>query len=200
MKRETVRRRTAQMLREAAESRVRSGVDGGVQVKKDAAFNTLTKMRLAYELEIHQVELEMQSEELTAMHEQADAAMDRYDFGPAGLLTLRATSEIRELNVAGGTILGASRAAMVGRRLGAVVVLPERAGFNEFLERVFETRSKQTLNCTILRSNRTLARVLIAARTSPDGNECRAVMLDLGDSRSSAGDHEIGLEPLRKRD
>jgi PAS domain-containing protein len=199
MKKEPVRRRTAEMLREKAEFRMRSGAGRDIEAEGDATAIKLKNLRLAYELEVHQIELEMQSEELMAMHEQADAAMDRYDFGPAGLLTLRATGEIRELNVAGGTMLGASRAALVGQRLGAMVVLPERAGFNAFLERVFETQSKQTLECTILRSNRTLVRVLIAARTSPDGKECRAVMLDLGDSLSFSGEDEIGLKPVFKK-
>jgi len=181
MKSKTVRRRTPATLRENAETHLRSAGGRGTEVKGDAAAVRLNNLRLAHELELYQIELEMQNEELRVLHEQANMSLDQYDFVPAGLFTLHACGEIRELNLAGGTMLGASRATLVGNRLSAMVVLPEREAFEAFLDRIFATKSKQMLECSILRPNRTLLRAMIAARASPDGQECRAVMLDLDD-------------------
>jgi PAS domain-containing protein len=73
--------------------------------------------RLLHELQVHQVELEMQHEQLTAARAEVAAGRaryaDLYDFAPTAYLTLDREGAIRQTNLAGARLLGGERA---GRR------------------------------------------------------------------------------------
>ena len=69
--------------------------------------------RLVHNLEVHQVELEMQNEELrrtqAALEEARDRFSDLYDFAPLALLTLSQDYEVLEANLAAASLLGLER-------------------------------------------------------------------------------------------
>jgi PAS domain S-box-containing protein len=93
--------------------------------------------RLVHELEVHQVELELQNEELRASRLEAEAARDRYaqlfDFAPVGYFVVDAEGAILAVNFAGARLVGAERGALVGRRLRKSVAEADRARFDTFL-------------------------------------------------------------------
>jgi hypothetical protein len=61
--------------------------------------------KLIHELKVHQIELEMQNEELIQAKRQADIYIRKYaelyDFAPSGYFTLSAEGDICELNLTG---------------------------------------------------------------------------------------------------
>ena len=69
--------------------------------------------RLLYELQVHQIELEMQNEELRRASDQMESEREKYsdlyDFAPVGYLTLNREGEIHEANLTGATLLGMER-------------------------------------------------------------------------------------------
>jgi PAS domain S-box-containing protein len=75
-------------------------------------------LALLHELQVHQVELELQDEELHRTRAELEASLARlshlYDHAPAGCFTLDAESVMRELNLTGARLLGYERDALVG--------------------------------------------------------------------------------------
>jgi two-component system CheB/CheR fusion protein len=81
--------------------------------------------RLVHELQVHQMELQLQNEELQKAWAEAEAALkqysDLYDFAPVGYLTLARDGTIEKVNLTGARLLGMERSRLVGARFGAFV-------------------------------------------------------------------------------
>src|SRR4051812_19500692 len=82
-------------------------------------------LRLLHELQVHQVELEMQNEQLEASRAWVEAALASYtelfDFAPLPYFTLDRNGAIVEVNLAGASLLGSVRARLLDRRFGMFV-------------------------------------------------------------------------------
>jgi two-component system CheB/CheR fusion protein len=98
---------------------------------------------LLHELEVHQIELEMQNDDLRRMQAQADAAAQRYtelfDFAPIGYLVLDAAANVREANLEAARMLGEPRSKLAGRALDPYMVEADRPALAELLGRVLAT-------------------------------------------------------------
>lgn len=80
---------------------------------------------LLHELQVHQIELEMQNENLRQSQLELEKSRDRYidfyDFAPVGYLTLDANGSISEINLTGASLLGVERNTLLSQRLTAYV-------------------------------------------------------------------------------
>jgi diguanylate cyclase (GGDEF)-like protein/PAS domain S-box-containing protein len=80
---------------------------------------------LLHELQVHQIELEMQNEELRrayrALEDSRDRFLDLYEFAPVGYLTLTGQGLISEVNLAGARLLGEERKKVLQRRFARFV-------------------------------------------------------------------------------
>ena len=77
-------------------------------------------LSLIHELQIHQVELELQNEELRQaqvdLAHSRDRYSDLYDFSPVGYLSLSPDGAILQANLTAATMLGSERARLTGRQ------------------------------------------------------------------------------------
>jgi len=165
-------------LRRRAEARLRAAATKGAPARTAA-----DTQRLVHEVQVHQIELEMQNEELRQSRAEAEAGLERYselyDFAPVGYLTLGRDGAIRQVNLTGARLLGVERVRLPGRRFGAFVGAPDRANFKAFLEKVFASQAQEVCEVTLLKEGKGPLNVHITATVSQDGQECRAMMADI---------------------
>ncbi len=87
---------------------------------------------LMHELKVHQIELEMQNEELFRskgeLEESRQKFRDLYDFAPVGYASLDADGTIWDMNLAGASLLGESRINLVKKRFQLVTSTREHSG------------------------------------------------------------------------
>jgi PAS domain S-box-containing protein len=102
---------------------------------------------LLQELQVHQIELEMQNDELRSANEQLEHQQIRfsgiYDLAPIGYLILDQNGLIEEVNNAGLTLLGNLRGRLQGKRLITFVAEEHRDDFYRFYGSLLTTRQRQ---------------------------------------------------------
>jgi len=139
--------------------------------------------RLVHELEVHQLELEMQNEELCRAKEGLEEARlkyaDLYDFAPVGYLTLDRDGAIRGANLAAAGLLGTERSRLPGRRFQLFVPEEHRAAFTAFLAKVFAGRATESCEVALQPEARPARFVQLEAAATADGRECRVAALDV---------------------
>jgi PAS domain S-box-containing protein len=173
--------------------------------KKKAAVLPAPKsdpQRLVHELEVHQIELEMQNEELAQSRAQVEAGLreytDLYDFAPIGYFTLARDGAIHQVNLAGANLMGIDRGALIKRRFGVFVSATSRPVFNAFIEKVFESNRKEACEVQFLTDGPAPLWVHIeAVREDGQREACRAMVSDITEQKRA---EEALVEILKERD
>jgi signal transduction histidine kinase len=184
MKKNTDQPANAAELRGRAEERLKGQrtEDGGQRTELETA-------RLVHELQVHQIELEMQNEELQQARAHAEALLaqynELYDFAPVGYLTLDREGTIRQLNLTGARLLGLDRSRSVNRRFGQFVAEGGRRAFSDFLEKVFASEAKAGCEVTLPQAGHPPRFVQVEGTRSADGQECLAVVQDHTERRQA---------------
>ncbi|HEY5283843.1 MAG TPA: response regulator [Polyangia bacterium] len=167
-------------LRRQAEKRL--GHIGSVAGEENLSQET---RKLVQELQVHQIELEMQNEELQRAREEAEEERacyaDLYEFAPVGYLTLGRDGVIRRVNLTGARLIGQERARLVGRRLAALLAPDHTATFNSFFAKALDIGTKEVCEVVLGREGAAPLTVELVATssTSSEGLECRVTMTDI---------------------
>jgi PAS domain S-box-containing protein len=181
---------TAAELRRRAEERLRDQPPETGRAQTDA-----DTQRLVHELQVHQIELEMQNEELQQARDEMEAGLEKYsdlyDFAPVGYLTFDREGTIREANLASASLLGIERSRLVKQRFGLCVSAADRPAFDAFLTRVFESKAREFCEVTLLNEGRPPVQVRIEAAVAASGRECRAVLEDITEHKRAEEDRLI---------
>lgn len=168
----------AEMLRKKAEEKLKSGHKKAVNPDMEA-----DTMKLVHELQVHQIELEMQNEELKQANETAEAALKKYtmlyDLAPMGYFTLDEDGSIYDLNFTGADLLGARRFSLVSSNFKLFVAKESRQVFNDFFEKVYSSGAKESCSVKLAYDDVSLMEVYIEAIVTGDDRKCLLSVVDI---------------------
>lgn len=175
-------------LRSQAEEHLKEGQIGPVGSWTEDGIDTLS---LVHELQVHQIELEMQNEEIKRAKLETEDALakysDLYDFAPIGLFAIDQQGLIQEVNLAGAVLLGIERRNLMKRHFRLFVASKDLPVFDEFFKSVLDTSAKQTCELNLLRDEgpTVYARIegIAAEDRSLSGRQCRIVVIDMTEGK-----------------
>lgn len=103
---------------------------------------------LLHELHVHQIELELQNEELRQRQVELEMSWSRYfdlyDQAPVGYFTLDAQGAILSMNLTGADLVGRTRGSFIGQPITRYIHPEDQDAFDHLRRRLFETHTQQT--------------------------------------------------------
>jgi PAS domain S-box-containing protein len=141
-------------LRQRAEEKLKAGA--AKVVKK---FTPEETQRALHELRVHQIELEMQNEELRRTQTELDAAraryFDLYDLAPVGYCTISEKGMILEANLTAAILLGVVRGSLVRQPISRFIFKEDQDIYYRHRKQLFETGEPQACELRMVKKNGT---------------------------------------------
>jgi len=141
---------------------------------------------LVHELQVHQIELEMQNEELRRTQQELEDARDRYcdlyDFAPIGYFTLDKNGMILEINLTAAKKLGIERYNLTKTPFSLYLTSEYKDVFYLHLRKLINTQPQATYELQLVDKNGNQFDALLEGMPVKDseGNiVCRTAMSDI---------------------
>ncbi len=161
------------------------------KVAKSSYESSETRLlRLVHELEVHQIELELQNEELKLARERSERIAHKYtclyDFAPIGYFTLSKEGIILDLNLIGSKMLGKDRSNIKLKPLSRFIMEKDQPAFNCFLERAFKSEVKEVTDIMVIGlGNPPIYAELTAIVDEENQDHCLLTMMDITDRKKA---------------
>lgn len=147
--------------------------------------------KMLHELRVHQIELEMQNDELRRTQMELEAARSRYfdlyDLAPVGYVTLREKGLILETNLAAARLLGVARETMVRQPITRFILKEDQDIYYLHHKKLFETGAPQECELRMVKKDGTAFWAHLktsAAQDADDALEYRVVMSDITERKN----------------
>lgn len=169
-----------------------------------AAMPTKDVQRLVYDLQVHQLELEMQNDELRRTQAELQAARDwyanLYDFSPAGHLLLDGQGNILEANSTAGTLLGFSRDKLRGQSFERFIAREDQDSFAHHVRDVLEGGAPHFCEVRLHRESGVSCWVLLKSLAMHDKSgritNWRTALLEISERKRAEEDLKISNAEL----
>lgn len=143
--------------------------------------------KLIHELQVHQIELEMQNEELREAYATAETALKKYtmlyDFAPLGYFTLDSDCNISDLNFTGADLLGEKRYSLVNSNFKLFVAQKSQPVFNDFFRKVYSSNAKESCEVMLGYDHNPLCLVYIEGVVTGEDRKCLLSVVDISSLR-----------------
>ncbi|MFH1112812.1 MAG: ATP-binding protein [Pseudomonadota bacterium] len=177
-------------LRVRAEELLRRRVTDGVDI---AGLSPEDVQKYLHELQVHQIELEMQNDEMRkaqlALEDSRDKYLELYDYAPVAYFTLNAKGLVLETNLTALLLLEEGRESLVNKPFSRFVCAEDADSFHLHLNEVLKTGVKQTCQIKLLKKDGHPfhAQVESIAVWYPEGEPtlCRVAVSDISDRKEA---------------
>ena len=162
-------------LRQQAERIARD--KAGMALENLNALSSDDAQRVLHDLQVHQIELELQNEELRQAQDALEASraryFDLYDLAPVGYFTLDENGLILEANLTGANMLGVARAALVKQPLSRFVLGEDADNYYLHHKQLFKTGEPQAFELRLSRKDSAPFTAWIEATVAPGAGGAR---------------------------
>ena len=163
------------------------------QAEEPKELATEDVQSLIHELRTHQIELEMQNEELrraqTELEESRNRYSDLYDFAPVGYFTFDKNGRIIEVNLTGANKLGIERSFLIKTPFSIYVAPESQNIFYLHIREVLRSGSRQTCELELAgkSGNRFYAQLDSLAVRDSEGKPgmCRTAISDITERKQA---------------
>jgi signal transduction histidine kinase/CheY-like chemotaxis protein len=153
--------------------------------------------RVLHELRVHQIELELQNEELRQAEAKLDVALaryfDLYNLAPVGYCSISATGLILEANLTAATLLHVARGALTDQPIVRFIQASDQDIYYRFHKSLVETGDPQVCELRMVRPEDPPLWVRLNATIGPgdDGAPTsRIVLIDISGRKQAETKHE----------
>ena len=161
--------------------------------------------KLIHELNVHQIELEMQNEELSRVQLELQEARDKYlglyDFAPTGYFTLDHNSLILDVNLAGSQLLGSEKHRLIGAQFTASISADSQDAFHLHYREGLKTSIKVSCELKMLKADGTLFHAQLISLAVPDKegnvNQYRTAVIDITERKKTEQSLQVSEENFR---
>jgi PAS domain S-box-containing protein len=189
-------------LREKAEAQFRE--IEAMSSKKLDALSPESLRTILHELRVHQIELEMQNEELRRAQEDLAASrgryFDLYDLAPVGYITVSEAGIVLEANLTAATLFGMDRRSLVKQPVSRLILKEDQDIFYELRRRLFETGDTQRCELRMVRPDGSTFWACLDGAAAKDGDvarSCRMVLSDITQCKLMRDALESTVDRLR---
>jgi PAS domain S-box-containing protein len=144
-------------------------------------------LKLIHELEVHQIELELQYEEILQTRDVAREAAVKYtglyESAPMGFFTLSREGIIHNCNQFATQIIGKAKSDLINTSFEDYIAKETISDFIQFLQRVFESKTKQECEISFIVSNQLLNLALTGV--SYHNGECLITAEDITEKKKA---------------
>jgi PAS domain S-box-containing protein len=161
------------------------------------------RQRMLHELRVHQIELEMQNEELRRAQVELDASraryFDLYDLAPVGYCSLSPKGLILEANLTAATMLNVARGALVNQPISRFILKDDQDIYYRHQKKLAEVAEAQACELRMRRADGPPLWVRLDSTAAPDETGApvyRLVLSDISDRKRAEEEHETLREQL----
>ena len=177
-----------QTLRRQAEEVAR--VNAAQSVEDLETLSPEAARQMLHELRVHQIELEMQNEELRRAQVELDASRERYfdlyDLAPVGYCTVSEAGLILQANLNAAALLGVARGVLIKQPVSRFIARDDQDIYYQFRKQLFETGEPQWCDLCLVKQDGSSFWTQLAGTTAQDDDGMpvlRIVMNDISDRK-----------------
>jgi len=178
MKAQNVVLTNASALRQIAEDNLKN-----VNEKTNLHLSEGDQLKLIHELQVHQIELQLQNDELVKANIKANIEeqkyIELYDFAPTGYVTVTQNGKILNINFAAAKMFDKERIDIINKQLQLFLPVKSRSHFSLFIKKIFEEKNNQILEVAILKEDSSTLHLYIEGTVSTNGDHCLLNFIDI---------------------
>lgn len=183
MRKQTTNISDPETLRNMAEKKLKQKVS-----KHPVPVSESEILRLNNELSVHQIELEIQNEELMNTKQELEATVEKYvdlyEFAPSGYITVGKNKKITDCNHAAAKMLGNQRSNIINKTFDFFIFEESLPELGKFLKDIFDCQPNKSCEVVFKRPDGIPLYAYLVGHITASG-QCNISLIDITERKNA---------------